>query len=157
MIRSLAVLAVVAAGLGTVAAQETAPASPAAPNAADIVINPSAVVNTMPKQANVLTGLYATRAVIELCSVPVDPAVLSSLEADQARLETSLNMDTPTGATAYARVKGDVEKTTPDCAEGSADRASVDAVVSFYTSRGTAPAAPSTPAATSATPATPAQ
>ena len=160
MIRSLAVLAFVAAGLGSVAAQEIAPAAPAAPSAADIVVNPAAVVSNTPKQANMLTGLYATRAVIELCSVTIEPDVLSGIEADQARLEQSLNMDTPTGATAYAKVKADVEKTSPDCAEGSVDRASVDAVVSIYANQPAAPVAASPAAPTagtvSATPAAPA-
>ena len=43
-------------------------------------------------------------------------------------------------ATAYAKVKADVEKTTPDCAEGSADRLGVDAVTAIYADRAVAPA-----------------
>ena len=138
MIRSLAVLAFVSAGLASVTAQEIAPA---APSAADITIDPAASLDKSPKQASMLTGLYATRAVIELCSVTVDPKVMAGIEADQTRLETSLGMDTPTGANAYAKVKADVEKTSPDCAAGSTDLTSVDAVVAIYAGQSAAPAA----------------
>ncbi|KKC31484.1 hypothetical protein [Devosia psychrophila] len=166
MIRSIAALAVFAVLTGAAVAQEAAPAVPAA---TDIVVDPAAQFNTSPKQANMLTGFYATQAVIELCSLTVEPAVAEGMAADRARLEAALSLDIPSAEKAYTQVKADVEKTTPDCADGSTDRISVDAVTAIYKAQAAAvgPAAatpveaatPTTPAETStpAAPATPAQ
>lgn len=169
MIRPLATLAFLALGLGAATAQDTLPAQPAAP---EIVVDPTATIDTMPKNANLLTGLYATRAVIELCTVAVEDNILAGITADQHRLETGLGMDPATAEKAYVQVKADVEKTTPECAEGSPDRISVDAVVAIYAAQAAAspggaaapaapaaPAEPATPATQAApvTPATPAQ
>lgn len=161
MIRPLAALAFLAIGLGAATAQDALPAQPAP---SDIVVDPAAPIDTTPKQANLLTGLYATRAVIELCSVTVAENVLAGIDIDQKRLETGLGMDAATAEKAYAQVKSDVEKTTPDCAEGSPDRISVDAVTSIYAAQSAAatggaatPATAATPAAPAAAPATPAE
>lgn len=164
MIRPLAALAFLALGLGAATAQEAVPAQPAP---ADIVVDPAAKLDTTPKQANLLTGLYATKAVIEICAVTIDPKIAAGLDMDQKRLETSLGLDAASATEAYAKVKADVERTTPDCAEGSPDRASVDAVTAIYAAQAAAPATPGTeapaapaPAATppaAETPATPAQ
>lgn len=168
MIRSIAALAAFAVLSGTVIAQEIAPAVPTTPTPDQVVIDPAAALNTSPKQANMLTGFYATQAVIELCSVTIDPDIAEGMAADRTRLETALSMDTPTAKKAYDLVKADVEKTTPDCAEGSPDRIGVDAVTAIYKAQAaaagpaaTAPATPATPAtpaapAAAATPATPA-
>ena len=141
MIRPFAALAVLAVLSGASVAQEVAPAAPA-----DIVIDPTASLNTTPKQANMLTGFYATQAVIELCSVAIEPNIAEGMAADRARLETALSMDATAAAAAYAQVKADVEKTQPDCAEGSPDRAGVDAVTAIYAAL-PAPDAPAAPAA----------
>ncbi|QDZ12275.1 hypothetical protein [Devosia ginsengisoli] len=157
MIRPLAVFAALALTLGTSAAQEIAP-----PATSDIVIDPAATLNTTPKQANMLTGFYATLAVIDICAIAIEPDVTAGMDADRKRLETSLGMDPATAETAYAQVKADVEKTTPDCAEGSEDRRGVDAVTAIYTDAGTAtpaptPTAPPAGTVTTDTPAAPAQ
>jgi len=159
MNRPFAVLAVLALGLGVSVAQEAAtPAAPAAPAPADIVIDPAASLNTTPKQANMLTGFYATQAVIELCSVTIEPDIAAGMAADRTRLETALGLDAAKAASAYAQVKADVEKTSPDCAEGSPDRLSVDAVTAIYAAlpppaASTAPAAPVAGTVTTETPA----
>jgi hypothetical protein len=151
MIRPLAVLAVLALTSGAAIAQEAAPAA-----APEIVVDPAAAIDTTPKQANMLTGFYATQAVIELCSVAIEPNIAEGMAADRARLETALSMDAPTAAAAYAQVKADVEKTTPDCADGSPDRSGVDAVTAIYAAL-PPPAAPAAPeAGTAAAPAAPA-
>ncbi|WP_332686945.1 hypothetical protein [Devosia sp.] len=158
MIRPLAALAVLALLTGTAVAQDAAPTPPAVP--ADIVIDPAASIDTTPKQANMLTGFYATQAVIELCAVPIEPAIAEGMAADRMRLETALSMDAVSAATAYGLVKADVEKTTPDCTEGSPDRLSVDAVTAIYADQAAAaPAADAAPAAAAdpAAPAVPAQ
>lgn len=141
MIRFVAATVLLAASLGVAQAQDAVPAQPATP---EIVVDPGAAIANSPKQANLLTGLYATRAVIDICALEVDPAVLAGMDADQARLQTGLGMDEPTATKAYDQVKIDVEKTTPDCAEGSPDRASVDAVTAIYAAQaaGTPVAAP---------------
>lgn len=157
MIRTFAALTLLLVGTASLAAQEAAPAPApaAAPPAANVVVDPMAPIDNTPKNANLLTGLYATKAVIELCSVTVDPAVLTRITNDQKRFEAGMGMDGATGEKAYAQVKADVEKTTPDCAEGSPDRKSVEAVVSIYATQGAAAAAPATAPAGS-TPAAPA-
>lgn len=154
MIRSLAVLAVLAAGLGAVTAQEITPAVPTMPTPADITVDPAAPIDATPKQANLLTGMYATKAVIELCALTIEQGITNGMNVDQKRLETSLGMDAATATSAYDKVKADVEKTTPDCADGSADRLGVDAVTNIYKTSASAtppagtvaPAAPAAPA-----------
>lgn len=150
MLRFVAATLLLAAGLGTAAAQDALPAQPTAP---EIVIDPAAPISATPKQANLLTGLYATRAVIELCAVTVDAAVLAGMDADQARLQTGLGMDEATATRAYAQVKADVEKTSPDCADGSPDRSSVDAVTAIYAAQ--AAGTPTPPPAAAPAPTTP--
>lgn len=159
MIRPLATLVFLAAGLAAVSAQEiapAAPASPAAPAASDITINPAAPIDATPKQANLLTGMYATKAVIEICAVTLEAGVTNGMAVDQKRLETSLGMDAPTAEKAYAQVKADVEKTTPDCADGSPDRIGVDAVTNIYKASASAPAATTQITPVPAVPAVPA-
>jgi|SRR5215217_6227144 len=145
MIRPFAVLAFLALGLGAANAQDAAPAA-ATPGA---VVNPTDPLSISPKQANMLTGFYATQAVIELCALSIDPAILAGMDADRQRLELALGMDVATAGKAYAQVKTDVETTTPDCTDGSTDRIGVDAVTAIYSALPTAgtvaaPAAPAT-------------
>ena len=146
MIRPLAALAVLALTLGASVAQEAAPAA-----APEIVVDPAASLNTTPKQANMLTGFYATLAVIEICAITIEPDITAGMEADRQRLETALGMDAATAASAFAQVKADVEKTAPDCTEGSADRQGVDAVTAIYANLPSPPAAPAPAAPTAGT------
>lgn len=140
MFRSLAVLAVLALGLNTAMAQDAAPATndaapaknDAAPAATDIVVNPAAPIAITPKQTNLLTGFYATLAVIEICAINIPDDIKSGMAGDQKRLEASLGLDAAGATQAYAKVRADVEKTTPDCTEGSLDRTSVDDVTAIY-------------------------
>lgn len=130
MHRLVAATLFVAATLGAAQAQDAAPAETPAP--ADVVVDPAASVDDTPKQANLLTGLYATMAVIEICDIAVEPAVQTVMEADRARLEAMFRMDEATATEAFGRVRADVETTSPDCAEGSADRQGVEAVTAVY-------------------------
>ena len=157
MIRPLAALAALALTFGASVAQEAAPAA-----APEIVVDPAASLNTTPKQANMLTGFYATLAVIEICAITIEPDITAGMEADRQRLETALGMDAATAASAFAQVKADVEKTAPDCTEGSADRQGVDAVTAIYANlppppATPAPAAPTAGTVTTEAPAAPAQ
>lgn len=145
MIRPLAALAALALMLGASVAQEAAPAA-----APEIVVDPAASLNTTPKQANMLTGFYATLAVIEICAVSIEPDITAGMDADRKRLETALGMDPAMAASAFAQVKADVEKTAPDCTEGSADRQGVDAVTAIYANLPSPPAATPAPAAPTA-------
>lgn len=146
MIRPLAALAALALMLGASVAQEAAPAA-----APEIVVDPAASLNTTPKQANMLTGFYATLAVIEICAVSIEPDIAAGMDADRKRLETALGMDPAMAASAFAQVKADVEKTAPDCTEGSADRQGVDAVTAIYANLPSPPAAPAPAAPTAGT------
>lgn len=127
MIRSLAALALLSLTLSPALAQSAVPAA-----APDIVIDPAATFNTSPKQANMLTGFYATQAVIELCAITIAPDIATGMTADRIRLETALGLDAASATAGYAKVKAEVEKTSPDCADGSPDRLSVDAVTAIY-------------------------
>ena len=70
MIRPLAALAVLALATGAPLAQEATPAAEP-----EIVVDPMATLNTTPRQANMLTGFYATQAVIDLCAVAIEPQI----------------------------------------------------------------------------------
>ncbi len=128
MIRPLAVLAALALALGSATAQDLPP-----PETAKITIDPTAQVGGVAsKQADMLTGYYATVAVIELCSLSIEPDIFAGMNADKLRLERALSMDAATATEAYGKVKAEVETTSPDCTEGSPDRISVDAVTAIY-------------------------
>jgi hypothetical protein len=129
MIRSLAIAAFVLATASAGYAQEASTTTPAP---TDIQIDPSATINVMSKQANMLTGIYATQAVIDICAITVPEPVATRMGNDRKRFETGVGLDA-TGATeAYDKVKTSVTATTPDCAEGSPDRKNVEAVLSLY-------------------------
>lgn len=134
--------------------------APAAPN---ITVDPLAIVDAMPQQGMLLTGIYATQATIELCSVTVIEPGTAAMSAHRRQLESELRMDADTAAAAYTAIKGDVEKSGVDCAQGSVDRKQADEVIALYTgsAQTAAPAAtpmdPATPPATPATPVAPAQ
>ena len=104
-IRTSAALALLALSLLPAAAQEATPTQPAAE---DIVVDATAAIPGQSKQADLLTGLYATRAVIEICAVQLDASVTDAMAADEQRLETALRLDAPSGDQAYAAVKADV-------------------------------------------------
>jgi hypothetical protein len=128
MIRLPAALAFLAFAAAAPLAQETAPAAPPA----EVVIDPAANLNTAPKAANMLTGFYATQAVIDICALTLEPAIAEGMAVDRQRLETALSLDVESASKAYAEVKADVEKTAPDCSDGSSDRLGVDAVTAIY-------------------------
>jgi hypothetical protein len=135
-----------ALSMGAAHAQQASPAPNAPP--AEVVVDPAAVINTTSPQANMLTGFYATLAVIDLCDIAVDTAVLEGMNADRARLENSVGLDSVAGERAYAVIKENVQTTKADCAEGSPDRQSVDAVTAIYSKAvKSAPAAAPAPAA----------
>ncbi|WP_375452303.1 hypothetical protein [uncultured Devosia sp.] len=126
MIRPLVTLALVLAATTAGLAQEAAPAP------VDIRVDPSAVINAMPKQANMLTGIYATQAVIDICAITVPAPVATRMGNDRVRFEKAMGLDATGSIEAYDRIKASVAGTTPDCAEGSADRQGVEAVLSLY-------------------------
>ena len=126
--------------------------APAAPN---ITVDPLAIVDAMPQQGMLLTGIYATQATIELCSVTVIEPGTAAMSAHRRQLESELRMDADTAAAAYTAIKGDVEKSGVDCAEGSVDRKQADEVIALYTGSAQT-AAPAQPAASPMDPATPA-
>ena len=167
MIRSLAVLSVLALGLNSALAQDAAPAPLTTPPPADVVINPAAPISTASKQSDLMTGFFATMAVIDICAIDVPQAIMDGMSGDQKRLEASVGLDANTAALAYSKVKSAVQETNPDCTPGSADLASVEAVTKIYADAAAAkpadaPAAlgtdaPATPAPDAATPAPTAQ
>lgn len=151
MIRPLAALALLSLTLSPALAQQAAPAAPA-----DIVVDPAAKLNTSPKQANMLTGFYATQALIEICAIALEPDIVTGMAVDRSRLETALGLDVASAGATYAKVKAEVETTGPDCADGSPDRLGVDAVTAIYAAQAAAPAMPAPTAAAPVEPAAPA-
>jgi hypothetical protein len=129
MIRSLAVLAVLLAAPTLGFAQEAATTTPAP---TDIKIDPGAAINVMPKQANMLTGIYATQAIIDICAITVPEPVATKMGNDRKRFEAGVGLDAAGGAEAYEKIKANVAGTKPDCAEGSTDRTNVQAVLDIY-------------------------
>jgi len=117
------------------------------PADSQVTVDPRANVRALPKAVDVLTGLYATLATVELCEIALDPAVEAAVAADRASMEAAAGFDQATGERAYQAVLADVRRTEPDCTEGSPDRVGVDAVTEVYASRtattpAPAPAAP---------------
>jgi len=121
-------------------AQEAAPAT-----TPEITVDPRAVVDAMPQQGMLLTGLYATQATIELCSVEAGEPATTAMNAHRRQLETEMRMDADTATAAYAAIKSDVEKAGVDCAEGSTDRQQADEVIAIYSGQGGGAAQPASP------------
>ncbi|MBO9590400.1 hypothetical protein [Devosia sp.] len=122
-------LSVLALTIAAPLAQEATPAPEAAPT---ITVDPGAVVDAMPKQGQLLTGLYATQATIELCNITVAEPGVTAMAAHRRQLESEFHLEGDTAVKAYETVKADVEKAGIDCAEGSADRQQTDAVIAVY-------------------------
>lgn len=101
---------------------------------AKLTIDPKAALDTQPQSVDILTGLYATLATVDICKIELAEPVSTAMNADRKRLETSLSMDEATADKAYASVHDDVEKTGLDCSDGSTDRQQTDAVISVYSS-----------------------
>jgi hypothetical protein len=129
MIRTLALAAFVFATANAAFAQEASTTTPAP---TDIRIDPSAPINGMSKQANMLTGIYATQAVIDICAITVPEPVATKMGNDRRRFEKGVGLDAAGATEAYDKVKTSVTATKPDCAEGSADRKNVEAVLALY-------------------------
>lgn len=121
---SLAVL-MLAATLAGAQAQDAAPDT-------RITVDPRAIVDAMPKQGKLLTGLYATQATIEACGITVTEPGSTAMSAHRRQLESELRMDEATAEAAYAAVKADVEKAGIDCSEGSTDLQQTQAVIAIY-------------------------
>lgn len=122
-------LSVIALTIAAPLAQEAAPAPAAAPT---ITVDPGAVVDVMPKQGQLLTGLYATQATIELCNITVAEPGVTAMNAHRRQLETDFRLEGESAVKAYEAVKADVEKAGIDCTEGSPDRQQTDAVIAVY-------------------------
>lgn len=118
-------LAVLALTIAAPLAQEATPAP-------TITVDPNAIVDAMPKQGQLLTGLYATQATIELCNITVTEPGVTAMNAHRRQLETDFHLEGESAVKAYETVKADVEKAGVDCAEGSADRQQTDAVIAVY-------------------------
>jgi len=148
MIRTTAAALVLALAASTTSLAQEATTPPAD---TQVTVDPSANVRALPKAVDILTGLYATLATVEICEIALDPAIEAAIDADRASMEASAAFDQPTGEKAYQAVLADVRKTNPDCAEGSPDRQGVDAVTAVYAGRTAAAPAPAA-AAPEATP-----
>lgn len=122
-------LSVLALTIAAPLAQEATTAPAAAPT---ITVDPGAVVDAMPKQGQLLTGLYATQATIELCNITVTEPGVTAMTAHRRQLESDFHLEGESALKAYETVKADVEKAGVDCAEGSADRQQTDAVIAVY-------------------------
>ncbi|MBN9334562.1 hypothetical protein [Devosia sp.] len=133
---ALSVLALtIAAPLAQEAPPAPAPAAAPAPAPAaapTITVDPHAIVDAMPKQGQLLTGLYATLATIELCNITVPEPGATAMNAHRRQLENDFHLEGESAQKAYDTVKADVEKTGVDCAEGSVDRKQTDAVIKVY-------------------------
>jgi len=108
------------------------PAAQAQESETEIVVDPMAIVDSMPRQGRLLTGLYATQATLEICNVTVPEPAATNMAGHRRQLETELHLDAPSAQKAYDTVKADVEKAGVDCAEGSSDRSQADAVIAIY-------------------------
>ena len=124
MNRSLTLVLIVLAGTSLANAQETPPAK--------VTVDPWAIVDSMPKQGRLLTGLYATQATLEMCSVDVPEPAATAMSAHRRQLESEMRLDDASGAAAYQAIKSEVEKAGVDCAETSADRQQAAAVIAIY-------------------------
>lgn len=121
-----------ALALSVLALTIAAPLAQDATPAPDITVDPHAIVDAMPKQGQLLTGLYATQATIELCNIAVTEPGVTAMAAHRRQLESEFHLEGESATKAYETVKADVEKTGVDCAEGSLDRQQTDAVIAVY-------------------------
>jgi hypothetical protein len=124
-------------------------------NQAALPGEPVISLNMPANPSDLLTGLLATRALIEVCDVPLDINIASAMDTDQAAFAQRMQIAPEAVNASYAQIRTATETRGPDCADGSDDRQGIDAVVSVYRDSLSAPAAVTTtpaaaPAATSA-------
>jgi hypothetical protein len=157
---ALAAVVLVQFSLGAIAQEvEMPPMAAGEPPSADSdnqapIAGTPMVGTAMPANPNdLLTGLYATRALAEICEITIEPAVLAAMEADQTAFAERLNVSAASAEGTYQEIRGAIESTSPDCAPGSADVAGVNDVIAVYTEAAAA-AAPTTTTTTPAAPAT---
>lgn len=143
-------------------AQEAAPApaepavpAPAAPAegapapATAAPVDPATTAFALPPSPDdLLTGLYATRAVAELCNITIDPVTVEAMAADEAAFIEQLGITREVADNAFAEIRTAVEGQAPDCTPGSADVAGVEEVLAVYAAEPEADAATTEPAGT---------
>jgi len=122
-------------------------------NQAALPGEPVISLNMPANPSDLLTGLLATRALIELCDVPLDINIASAMDTDQAAFAQRMEITPEAVNASYEQIRTATETRGPDCAEGSADRQGIEAVVSVYrdsvstsatTTTSPAPTAPAT-------------
>lgn len=118
---------IITATTGFALAAGTTPSAPP-----DIEVDAGATINTVSKKTSMLTGLYATQAVIDICSISVSGPVATRMGNDRTRFEAAIGLDASSAAEAYQKIKANVASTSPDCTQGSSDRQEVEAVLTLY-------------------------
>ena len=101
-------------------------------NPAPLPGEPVISINMPASPSDLLTGLLATRALIEICELPLDIAIGNAMDADQADFVARLQLAPDAADATYEQIRTATEARTPDCAEGSPDRQGVEAVLSAY-------------------------
>lgn len=102
-------------------------------NPAPLPGEPVVSLNMPANPRDLLTGLYATKALIEVCEVSLTAEVSGAMEADEMRFLSQLGLDPQSAQASYGEILAATQTRNPDCAEGSADRAAVSEVVTVYT------------------------
>lgn len=93
---------------------------------------PVPALTVPPDPRDLLTGLYATKGLAEICGIAIDAKTEEAMTADEAQYVANLGITPEAADNAYEEIKSTLEARGPDCSDGSADVAGVTEVLDLY-------------------------
>lgn len=93
---------------------------------------PVPALTVPPDPRDLLTGLYATKGLAEICSIAIDAKTQEAMSADEAQYVANLGITAEAASQAYDEIKATLEAREPDCSDGSGDVAGVTEVLDLY-------------------------
>lgn len=93
---------------------------------------PVPALTVPPDPRDLLTGLYATKGLAEICSIAIDAKTQEAMSADEAQYVANLGITAEAASQAYNEIKATLEARGPDCSDGSGDVAGVTEVLDLY-------------------------
>ncbi|GLQ53393.1 hypothetical protein [Devosia nitrariae] len=103
---------------------------------------PVPTLTVPPDPRDLLTGLYATKGLAEICGIAIDAKIQEAMSADEAKYVANLGITAEAAGQAYDEIKSTLEAREPDCGEGSGDVAGVTEVLDLYAAEPQAEAQP---------------
>lgn len=106
--------------------------APTSSEAVTLEGTPVPALTVPPDPRDLLTGLYATKGLAEICGIAIDAKIQEAMSADEAQYVATLGITAEAAGKAYDEIKSTLEARGPDCSDGSGDVAGVTEVLDLY-------------------------